>query len=485
MNRDVVEGNSTSLKSSTRFSNPQEPSALMDLSHLHMDDLGLTPFPGFQLRGNILQAKEQNCSNHEVVDISGSHDGINQADGEGTSKNQNTDLRFEAQSSDAFGLNEDLYDPLFDSTVPELESVFSRKRTADSQELPPEKRQHLESPSETPSLTTDSTHESPALFFDTFDNFFANGFDVPLLPDDPLLDFDEVIPPLIPPAASQLTRERFSLDDQDVLANNTHEFLRIGKQPEYDSPYSISGGPLGYLPSNPGLHVKSIAVGKTKKDSQILELQAKLGQLTRERDQYKKSLSQYATLNEAGKSPEQLLREENASLRRVSSRHQARVEEYKKEAVDWRNQLHTVSTMYNNLLYEIQVNKRLPAVASIPAGYKPPKIASVPAPVHQSNAPQTAVQSRTPISNSQTPQSTATQPTRPETCQSVTIDLTDDTELPPTPPAESEPGATLQTLRSKKYGWLNGASRGTSTANSPTVDEDELALMMEAELSRA
>ncbi|KAL4796491.1 hypothetical protein BDV19DRAFT_361085 [Aspergillus venezuelensis] len=477
MNRDVVEGNSTSLKSSAHFSNHQESCALMDLSFLHMNDLGLTPFPGFQLRGNSLQDKEQG-SDGEHVDVAG-HDSIEQVGGENLEKNKTGRLPLDLQTSDGFDVNEDLYDPLFDSAVPELECVFSRKRTADSQELPPEKRQHLESPAETPSLITDSTHESPASFFDSFDSFFGNGFDVPLLPHDPLLDFDEAaLQPPSPPVVSESTRERFSLNDQDVLANGTREFLQIGKQPEYDSPYYVSGGPLGYLPSNPALHVKSIAVGKTKKDCQILDLQAKLGQITRERDRYKKSLSQYTTLNQAGKSPEQLLREENASLRRVSSRHQARVEEYKKEAADWRNQLYTVSTMYNNLLYEIQVNKRLPAVGSVPAGYKPPKVSET-APVNQQT-----VQSM-PATN-QLLQSATTQPSDEKQRPSVTIDLTDDNELPPTPPADSEQSTALQTLRSKKYSWLpvkNDGSRASSTANSSNVD-DELALVMEAELSR-
>ncbi|KAL4954786.1 hypothetical protein BDW69DRAFT_162434 [Aspergillus filifer] len=413
--------------------------------------------------------------NRDVVEV--------QVGDENVGKKETTDIHLDRQSGDGFDLSEDLYDPLFDSDIPELECAFSRKRTAESQELRPEKRQHLESPAETPSLTTDSTRESPASFFDAFDSFFGNGFDVPLLPNDPLLDFNEAaFQPPSPPAVSESTRERFSLNDQDVLANGTREFLQIGKQPEYDSPYYVSGGPLGYLPSNPALHVKSVAVGKTKKDCQILDLQAKLGQITRERDRYKKSLSQYTTLNEAGKSPEQLLREENASLRRVSSRHQARVEEYKKEAADWRNQLYTVSTMYNNLLYEIQVNKRLPAVGSVPAGYKPPKISEQPAPFNQ----QAAVQSL-PV-NSQVSQATATQPCLDKQRQSVTIDLTDDNELPPTPPADSEPSTALQTLRSKKYSWLpvkNDGSRASSTANSPNIDDDELALVMEAELSRA
>ncbi|KAL4930100.1 uncharacterized protein BDV17DRAFT_259864 [Aspergillus undulatus] len=504
MNRDVVEGNSTSLRSSTRFPNPQEPSALMDLSHLHMNDLGLTPFPGFQLGDSTLQDKEQHCSgDHEVINPAGCHDGIDQADGENVKHNvgvHTTDVECDPQSLDIFGLHDDSYDPLFDSAIPELESAFSRKRTADSQDLPPGKRQRLDSPSEAPSLTTDSTHESPASFFDTFDNLFGNGSDLPLpCPDDPLPNFEEatIQPTLSPPKTSDSTRERFLLDDQDILSSNIREILQVGKQPEYSSPYSVSEGPLGYLPSSPGIHVKSVAVGLTDQDREILNLQARLAQVTRERDQHKKSLLQYATLNDEGKCPEQVLREENVTLRRVSSRRQARIEECVKEAADWRNKLHAVSTLYNNLLYELKAGKQ-PIVASIPAGYKPPHepFPVRAAPVQRqfdlvqngNSALQSSVHSCPPGSN-KPPASTATQHSNPEhQYQSVTIDLTEEHEAPPTPPSEPDPSAaTLQSLRSKKYSWLpagNDPSRCTRTSHSPAIDDDELAQMMEAELSR-
>ncbi|OJI97636.1 hypothetical protein ASPVEDRAFT_302151 [Aspergillus versicolor CBS 583.65] len=495
MNRDVVEGNSTSLRSSARFPAPQESLALMDTPSLHVNDLGLTPSPGLQLRENSVQDEKHDCfdNEHEPADAAVATDGIEQRDKE-------TGLEgFETQNN-TIDLGQDLFDPLFDSTIPELGSLFSRKRTAEeSQEFLPEKRQQLEYP-ETPSLTTDSELQSPASFFDTFDNLFGSGVDLPLvLPHNPIPDFedDTVEPPLgtprtSTPGVSESTKGRFFLNEQDILSTTTREIFQVGKQPEYTSPYPAIGGPLGYIPSSPGMHVKCVAVGKEKQDHEILSLQTKLSQITRERDQYKRSLLQYTKLDHNGKVPEQVLREENAMIRRVSSRHQARVEKYKKEAADWRGKLHAVSTLYNALLYEIQVEKRVPTVDSIPAGYKRPRMsasvldqiighAAVPPPRPQNPV---HLQSDKTLNGNIQPSAPATQQ---NSHRAVTIDLTEENEAPAAqPPSEEERRAALKSLQSKKYNWLeagNGKDAAENTVSS--IDDDELALMMEEELSRA
>ncbi|KAL4999578.1 hypothetical protein BDV10DRAFT_164570 [Aspergillus recurvatus] len=478
MNRGMVEGNFTSLRP-----DPQEQ-ALMDFSHLHMNDLGLTPFPGFQLRGEALQDKEQDCFGElGLVDV-GRRDVIEQIGGEACigaeiSGVPQTGLdKINAQAIGTVDDSNDLHDPLFDSTIPELDTAFSRKRSAEElQEFPPEKRQrqHPESPDQTPSLTTNSTYESPASFFDTFDSLFGGGIEPPfVLPDEPLPDFEEISQaPSSPHRTSESTKEGFALDEQDILAITTREFLHVRKEPEYASPYPISGGPLGYLPSNPAIHVKCVAVGEDKMHNEIQSLRAQLYQTTRERDQYKKSLLHYAELDGSGKSPEQLLREENAMLRRVSTRHRSRVDEYKKEAAAWRNKLREVSTLYNNLLYEIEVTKRLPAISLAPAGYKPLQPGQQPeqrteavtidlAP--ESSFPQT---SRTcmPAQVAKACNHPADPPTQQpvQPPEAITIDLTEEDETPPTLPSEPE-SATLKSLRSKKYGWL----QAENDASNPT-----------------
>lgn len=499
MNRDVVEGNSTSLRSSARFPDPQESLALMDAPSLHVNDLGLTPSPGLQLREISVQDEKHDCfdDEHEPADANVMTDGIDQTGKE-------TGLEgFEAQQNNTIDFGQDLFDPLFDSTIPELDSLFSRKRTAEeSHEFLPEKRQQLEYPG-TPSLTTDSGLQSPASLFDTFDNLFGNGVDLPLvLHDNPIPDFEEetVEPPLgtpenSTPGVSESTKERFFLHEQDILSATTREIFQVGKLPEYTSPYPVTGGPLGYIPSSPGIHVKCVGLREEKKDREILSLQAKLSQITRERDQYKKSLLQYTKLDHNGKVPEQQLREENAMIRRVSSRHQARVEKYKKEAADWKGRLHLVSTLYNALLYEIQVEKRVPTVGSIPAGYKRSRksasvleqiIGHAPVPLPH---PQNSVHSqfeKTLNGNIQPSPPTTRQNSHPEQqTQAVTIDLTEEIEAPVAqPPSEEERRAALKSLQSKKYNWLQaGKDAPENTVSS--IDDDELALMMEEELSRA
>ncbi|KAL6236448.1 hypothetical protein BDW75DRAFT_206835 [Aspergillus navahoensis] len=516
MNRGVVEGNSTSLRP-----DPQEQ-ALMDFSHLHMNDLGLTPFPGFQLRGDTLQDKEQDrFGEHRLVDV-GRRDVIEQTGGEACvcaeiSGIPQTGLNeINAQANGTVDNPYDSYDPLFDSTIPELDTAFSCKRSAEElQELPPEKRQrqHTESPDQTPSMTTNSTHESPASIFDTFDSLFGGGIELPfVLSDEPLPDFEISQAPSSPHRTSELTKEGFALDEQDILATTTREFLRVRKEPEYASPYPVSGGPLGYLPSNPAIHVKCVAVGDDKMLNEIRSLRVQLCQTTRERDQYKRSLLQYAELDGSGKSPEQLLREENAMLRRVSTRHRSRVDEYKKEAAAWRNRLREVSTLYNNLLYEIEVTKRLPAISFVPAGYKPQQPEQQPVSLlsmqnrgvgksQPSGPPAQQFEQRTAAvtidlaPESSSPQTSRTcmpalvanacnHPADPPTQQpeqppeAITIDLTEEDETLSTPP---EPGsATLESLRSKKYGWLQGendASKSSRTCTSPRIENNELHLM--------
>ncbi|KAL4740798.1 hypothetical protein BDV11DRAFT_184461 [Aspergillus similis] len=526
MSRGAVEGNSTSL-----CPDPQEQ-ALMD-SHLYMNELGLTPFPGFQLRGDTLQDKEQECSvEHALVDA-GRRDEIEQTGGTGGEVGAEISgvprTGFDEVNAEATGTVDDMndsYDPLFDSTIPELDLAFSRKRSAEElPENPSEKRQrqHPVSPDQTPpSLTTNTTHESHASFFDAFDSLFGGGIELPLvLPDEPLPDFREIPQaPSSPHRTSECTKEGFSLDEQDILATTTREFLQVRKEPVYKSPYPVSGGPLGYLPSNPALHVTCVAVGDKKMLNEIQSLRAQLYRTTRERDQYKKSLLQYAELDGSGKSPEQLLREENAMLRRVSTRHQSRVDEYKKEAAAWRNKLHEVSTLYNNLLYEIEVTKRLPAISLVPAEYEPhqPGQQSVPLPSMQStgagnsqpfgSSTQQSGQQIDAATIDLTPEPSFSQTSRncmaaqitnaynhpsdpparqPEqTPEAIMIDLTEEDEALPTPPPEPE-GATLKSLRSKKYGWLqaeNGTSKTTQICTSPRTEDDELAVAMEEELSR-
>ncbi|KAB8072289.1 hypothetical protein BDV29DRAFT_177725 [Aspergillus leporis] len=487
---------------------------------------------------------------------------------------------------------------------------------------PPEKRQLVQSqldqgvpsPGETPSLSSpDSSHQpeqggtaphtpgierpqSPNSLFDSLDALFEDpDFHVPLLHDDELPpNFELELPlaqsdqsghglveqnpadsvdtyehvlklPDLPqdltlaePSVSEVTKQRFSLDPQDLVSNASREVLqRVPQEPEYTSPYPVYGGPLGYVPSAPGIHVKCIEVAEDRINYRLSHLKDRVYQLTCERNKYKNAWFQWTTIDPStGKTKEQLLREENAMLRRVSTQHQNRVEQYKQEATEWKNRLHELGTIYNNLLYEIHVQRQMPAVAPIPDSYKPPRTSQAsrgpsltpnPAPVapissivsqamsqYHSNALDMPLdrQGSQPLSSQcmsatspsvsgtyEDPQSVGSQlALRPTP---VTIDLTDEAE---NKSVSSEPSAgtqrrmeMLQSLRNKRYGWLESEQTGhdfcpTSASQSPRLqrdanpliersrsdspdrtaahndsidDDDELARAIEAELAEA
>lgn len=442
---------------------------------------------------------------------------------------------------------EALYDPLFDSdfAFQDLESAFLAHKRAHDEAFPedsglegsPEKRQNQDGlnagdtfPDETPSLTPDSSHrpdyvettlntpagiersQTPNSFSDTLDLLFPES-DFPLnnLPIRPSYEVSralELAP--ISSTASDVTRQRFSLDAQDLLANTNREILqRANDVPQYVSPYPEYRGPLGYLPSAPNLHVKCIEVADEQMNYRMECVRSKNHQLTLERNKYRNFYDEYSTIDQAtGKTKHQLLHDENAMLRRVSTRHQGRVEGYKKEIEYWKSRLNEVSTLYNNLLYEVAIQRRLPEVAPPPAKYRPrpiqvpfymshqpPAVTNVgpqlplPLPPGQPVTNQQPVmgasQHPSPRPEAQSSLGTATatptaklplsQPPHPypapapaedRSSQAVTIDLTEDDHNtapnhPPNPSSSSGANTSsgaevLQSFRQKKYSWLKG-----------------------------
>ncbi|EAW07876.1 uncharacterized protein ACLA_025930 [Aspergillus clavatus NRRL 1] len=313
---------------------------------------------------------------------------------------------------------------------------------------------------------------------------------------------------------SDLTKERFALDARDVLANTDREVLQhVDPKPQYTSPYPLYGGALGYLPSAPGVHVKCIEVADDQMINRLSHLKAKVQHLKYERDKYKDAWSKWTTREAAtGQTREQILERENATLRRVSTQHKSRVEQYKQEIEEWKAKHHELGVIYNSLLYEILVQKKIPTVAPIPPGYKPPRapqpaqVQSIvpgtslamapPAPaLHQPMPGPTSSPLPTPVGRQQAarpgpptsahhppayhnPQSAATPrstgcgtPNVPQT-ERVTIDLTEDetekstsnlNQPSATPSTASQArGEFLQSLQKKKYNWLEQAKSGTA-----------------------
>ncbi|GFG02015.1 hypothetical protein IFM5058_00724 [Aspergillus udagawae] len=308
---------------------------------------------------------------------------------------------------------------------------------------------------------------------------------------------------------SEVTKRQFSLHTQDVLANADRETLqRVDHEPKYTSPYPVYHGPLGYLPSAPGIHVKCIQIASDQINARFSHLKYKVQHLKYERDKYRDAWSKWTALEAStGKSRAQILEEENATLRRVSTQHQRRAEQYKQEIEIWKGRLHDLSVVYNNLLYEIQVQKRMPAVAPIPRGYRPathPQSVAVgqhfasspalplsehpmPGPASSPNhvpvpaqplatsafhAPSTPY---TPLPNQNPPHSnwqhsgiTTSAPAEPQP-ETVTIDLTDEAPNITPNPATIAPlkptqatSELLQSLQKKKYNWLERAKSGSA-----------------------
>lgn len=280
-------------------------------------------------------------------------------------------------------------------------------------------------------------------------------------------------------ASSNLTKQRFSLTAQDVIASANREMLkRVDPEPKYVSPYPVYGSPLGYLPSSPEIHVKCIKFANDRACDRIDCLEHQVQRLTSQRDKYKMAWSESIAIDPAtGKSKVQLLQQQNATLRRLSSRDKGRIETSKNEAEEWKTRFYDLARIYNNLLFDVQTRQQLSTVARPPTGYyiqavtgehsqqqhisptpQPPATYSA-HPLHQ-HVPHTASDNPTANQpNTRPPSHSRDSPLAPSNASAVTIDLTDETHnKAPSPmgsPALSPRGADLlRSFQNKKYGWL-------------------------------
>lgn len=277
-----------------------------------------------------------------------------------------------------------------------------------------------------------------------------------------------------PRSASDITKERFGLSQEDLEAAKTREiFQGFGQQPQYLSPYPVYGGALGYLPSTPNVHLKCVEVtGDGRINEQIAFFQRRIQALTHERNKYQRAWEQWTTVDPStGKTKEQLLTESNAQLKRLLTLQEKKANGYKKEAEAWKRQAEAwqercrnVSIMYNNLLYDIQLRiqagagHNLPMVAPHPMGVQAqpmPAASWMPAPQP------TGIQSgSTPAARPEPPSQPQSQPAVTPAPSPVTIDLTSDEGgeaglARPSSPVDNNAGAELrQSFRRKSYDWL-------------------------------
>ncbi|RAL11571.1 uncharacterized protein BO97DRAFT_98498 [Aspergillus homomorphus CBS 101889] len=569
MSGSMAEGISTSLQ--TCPPDPLRLKATEDfpsppcLSHLHVNDPGLTPSPGSQLQHSIdasrdgghgqpvEEAKSNSVDQHvtpthadqpEEVKTDLTHKGNGNTISGGRNESRlsedlstktSTPEIHDSPAEPSTEAAEDLYDPLFDSELMfhELDAAFDSRKRAGTEAFEESdlwqqtfKRQALESnrdettisPDKTPSLLSlDSTLQpdrsgtgphtpldpdqpTPATLFEALGPFFDQSpFDVPMglsydgLPD---FDFDElsqelagVKPPtstdIVPqdtPSISEATKQRFLIDDQDLIDSTSREVLqRVCEQPPYISPYPTYAGPLGYLPSAPNIHVRCIEVAEDRANFRLSTLKSRVQQLSVERHKLRTKLDHLTEMStvdrRTGKTQYEMLRDENAMLRRVCTQHKNRVEQYKKETLEWKSKLHELGTVYNHLLYEIQVQKQVPAVTGIPTGYKPPRELQ-PKPNQQASAQAlTGIGPHSAGPATTVPQAPSHHPVAPSppNPEPVTIDLTADdppVRVSPTPAEKQRQAEMLQSLRSKKYTWLTDADAVERHSGSPRPRQD-------------
>ncbi|GAD96662.1 hypothetical protein PAAG_03127 [Paecilomyces variotii No. 5] len=270
------------------------------------------------------------------------------------------------------------------------------------------------------------------------------------------------------PPVSEDTKRRFCLRTDDLEAAKTRElFQSFGQPPSYLSPYPRYGGPLGYLPSTPNVHLRCIQVTSEKVHDQMLNYRRKIQGLTNDRNRYLNLWETWNTLDPAtGKSREQLIKEENRQIKREFERQASQIAELREESERWRACYSSLSTTYNQLLYDIYMRNQAGARDNLPTVAPPPQDlqlqqSSLPTPGPQMAEKQgeqqggaIGVDFRAPPSPSITPVSMPTP---------VTIDLTFDEsdagcQSRNTSPHSQQGGETggqlRQSFQKKTYNWL-------------------------------
>lgn len=552
MDRSVAEGMSASLQTCSPIPQPYDFQGLFPSSpsHLPVNDLGLTPPPGSQLM-QLADSQEANVTKSPVKQRQSEHASRNESalSFQGAGHSDFADPILDSEL--ALQVFEESFDPrkrTGDETFPgDLDSLAPPEKR---RFLEPPRTQDLSPPHETPSLSSsDSSHrtdqvetvpntsagverqQTPDSLFDSLDNFedptFAvsaaetvpshgpgegslsnlGGAEQSTRPIHEVASYEDInIPSAIDtahpvadttPSVSSVTKRRFSLNDQDVVGNAAREMLqRIDPQPGYISPYPLHGGPLGYLPSSPVIHVKFIQAAEDRVCDGMANLTRQVKRLGYERDKYRTTCSLYTTVDEAtGKTKGQLLHEENGRLRRAASKHREQAEMYRREADEWRNRFSDLAITYNNLLLEFQSQRRV--TIAPPAGYSArpgsarntamqqagqTRVPSYPTPNQQPGT----LYPGPPGANQLAVASSTESHTAGATADPMPIDLTDDRPRP----AQSRNGPQLlRSFRNKRYSWLgNGGCPNQPASNldgrDRQDDDDDLAREMEEELAR-
>ncbi|EEP80945.1 predicted protein [Uncinocarpus reesii 1704] len=271
------------------------------------------------------------------------------------------------------------------------------------------------------------------------------------------------------------------IKDEDILLTQSREAAWFVRQrPRYISPYPQPGGALGYLPSTPSLHVRSIKAADTEIAARLEDYRKKVRSCMSDRAKLVEELQA-----SAGRGKYQALKDQVKYLKRAATVRQKREKEAKREAERWQEQHKNVATAYNQLCadfhhlryyaHSMQIQLQHVSQAREPRllhSYAPVQhgmSSQVTGQLGKLAAPPTQAPAISPLDMIRPP--TTSVPITPNTSSPATpvmVDLTGDedtqadTRPKPSQPTEytsvSEPGIgqkeLLEKMRKKEYRWL-------------------------------
>ncbi|KAK2839165.1 hypothetical protein FQN49_006411 [Arthroderma sp. PD_2] len=286
-----------------------------------------------------------------------------------------------------------------------------------------------------------------------------------LSPPESPIPFEE--PPVREPQpknASELLQKNNNIKNQDLIKSMQREIFTMPcNAQKYISPYPRMGGPLGYFPSAPTVHVKCVEVAEDTVVNRMNQYRKLHQNLRYDRDKYMWLATEWTAIDSrTGKTKPQKINEECSALRRLIAFKERRANDAMAEAEFWRSKYKDLAVAYSNLSHQHMT------------ATTPRNISAAPSQASQSSSqPTTRAPSISATTNS----------------ESISIDLTADepvsTETRAPEPRLSPNIAALNKMRKKKYQWLNNNRNPTAPQRTTEIedeDDDELAQMMMQEL---
>ncbi|KAJ5811753.1 hypothetical protein N7474_008054 [Penicillium riverlandense] len=148
--------------------------------------------------------------------------------------------------------------------------------------------------------------------------------------------------------ASCKAKNKFAVGQQDIMNNHAGEVIRrAGLKANHATPYTSTG----YFPSAPAQHPRVIAVNPGNLHGHLLNLNRRLGEITSERDMYKKTLQKFMALDEGtGQPAHKVLEGHLATARRTLSTTQRKLREKNEELEQSKKQYEALGLKFNELL---------------------------------------------------------------------------------------------------------------------------------------